>query len=115
MKRVRIFCSSLISAVLLSGLTGCSSMMSSELPNDNPGWTVTKAYQAALNGGNGQDMHHIRRKAINYTIPSHDDTRLPNPDINLYVYPHYIQEDQTQVKIPGYTTKFPLYETVQYE
>ncbi|EIK93796.1 signal recognition particle gtpase [Pseudomonas sp. M47T1] len=38
--------------------------------------------------------------------------RLPNPDLVLYVYPHLSGSEQAPV--PGYSTVFPLYRTVQY-
>lgn len=39
-------------------------------------------------------------------------SRLPNPDLVLYVYPHLAGEEGTPV--PGYATLFPLYERVEY-
>lgn len=38
--------------------------------------------------------------------------RLPNPDLIMYVFPHFAGEQP--VPIPGYSTVFPLYEHVQY-
>lgn len=38
--------------------------------------------------------------------------RLPNPDINIYMYPHL--STRNRVPVPGYTTVIPLYERVQY-
>ena len=38
--------------------------------------------------------------------------RLPNPDLVLYVYPHLSGSEQAPV--PGYSTVFPFYRTVQY-
>ncbi len=37
--------------------------------------------------------------------------RLPNPTILLYIFPH-LSEERTPV--PGYTTIFPMYESVEY-
>lgn len=37
--------------------------------------------------------------------------RLPNPDLEMYVYPHLAKG---KYPIPGYTTVFPLFESVQY-
>lgn len=39
-------------------------------------------------------------------------TRLPNPDLILYVYPHLAGAEG--VPVPGYATAFPLYERVEY-
>jgi conjugative transfer region lipoprotein (TIGR03751 family) len=38
--------------------------------------------------------------------------RLPNPDLVMYVFPHFAGSDPAP--IPGYTTVFPLYQRVQY-
>lgn len=38
--------------------------------------------------------------------------RLPNPDLVMYVFPHFGGTDP--VPVPGYTTVFPLYQRVQY-
>ncbi len=39
-------------------------------------------------------------------------SRLPNPDMVMYVYPHLAGSDP--VPVPGYSTVFPLYQQVQY-
>jgi len=38
--------------------------------------------------------------------------RLPNPDLVMYIFPHLAGDHP--VPVPGYSTVFPLYETVQY-
>lgn len=52
-----------------------------------------------------------------YTRTAHNEIerqfkRLPNPDLLLYVFPHFSGEPA--VPVPGYTTVFPLYERVEY-
>ncbi|MCL6485112.1 MULTISPECIES: TIGR03751 family conjugal transfer lipoprotein [Janthinobacterium] len=37
--------------------------------------------------------------------------RLPNPDLEMYVYPHLAKG---KYPIPGYATVFPMFESVQY-
>ena len=37
--------------------------------------------------------------------------RLPNPTIIMFVFPHLSAE---QTPVPGYSTMFPLYETVHF-
>ncbi|MGH8568836.1 MAG: TIGR03751 family conjugal transfer lipoprotein, partial [Gammaproteobacteria bacterium] len=37
--------------------------------------------------------------------------RLPNPDILMYVDPHLTASGEP---VPGYTTSFPLYQSVEY-
>jgi conjugative transfer region lipoprotein (TIGR03751 family) len=39
-------------------------------------------------------------------------SRLPNPDLMIYIYPH-LAGDQS-VPVPGYSTVFPLYQKPQY-
>jgi len=39
-------------------------------------------------------------------------SRLPNPDLVMYVFPHLAGEDP--VPIPGYSTVFPLYSRPQF-
>ena len=39
-------------------------------------------------------------------------TRLANPTLVLYVYPHLAEKER--VPVPGYFTAFPLYERTEY-
>ena len=41
-------------------------------------------------------------------------SRLPNPDLTLYIFPHLSGGTSEQVPIPGYTTVFPLYDRPHY-
>ena len=41
-------------------------------------------------------------------------SRLPNPDLTLYIFPHLSGGTSEQVPIPGYTTIFPLYDRPHY-
>lgn len=38
--------------------------------------------------------------------------RLPNPDLEMYIFPHLAGSEG--VSVPGYTTVFPFYNRVQY-
>ncbi|EIP3949446.1 TIGR03751 family conjugal transfer lipoprotein [Salmonella enterica] len=38
--------------------------------------------------------------------------RLPNPDLEMYIFPHLAGSEG--VPVPGYTTLFPFYNQVQY-
>lgn len=38
--------------------------------------------------------------------------RLPNPDLEMYIFPHLTGSEG--VPVPGYTTVFPFYNRVQY-
>jgi hypothetical protein len=39
-------------------------------------------------------------------------TRLPNPDLVMYVFPH--QAGKGGYPVPGYVTVFPMYEGIEY-
>ena len=40
-------------------------------------------------------------------------SRLPNPDLVMYVYPH-LTDSAEQMPVPGYSSVIPLYGRVQY-
>jgi conjugative transfer region lipoprotein (TIGR03751 family) len=68
----------------------------------------------------------LRRSLIEPLIPSTSEPytrtaqneiqrqfhRLPNPDLVMYVFPHWAGSEP--VPVPGYSTVFPLYRSVQY-
>ena len=93
------------SALLISvlNLTGCASFMNSKMPTQSH-WTMTNVYQHAINGN---DFTHT---PVTDVV---SNRRLPNPDIPLYIFPHYAGDKQN-IPIPGYTTTFPLYTTIEY-
>ena len=41
-------------------------------------------------------------------------SRLPNPDLTMYIFPHLSGGSGEQVPVPGYTTVFPLYDRPHY-
>lgn len=40
-------------------------------------------------------------------------SRLPNPDLVIYIYPHLAGGSES-IPVPGYSSVFPLYTTPQY-
>ncbi|CAL13503.1 TIGR03751 family conjugal transfer lipoprotein [Yersinia enterocolitica] len=48
----------------------------------------------------------IQENEIQHTFP-----RLPNPDLVMFVYPHFAGR---HTPVPGYSTVLPLYSQVQY-
>ncbi|AXY34681.1 MULTISPECIES: TIGR03751 family conjugal transfer lipoprotein [Yersinia pseudotuberculosis complex] len=48
----------------------------------------------------------IQENEIQQTFP-----RLPNPDLVMFVYPHFAG---SHTPVPGYSTVFPFYSQVQY-
>ena len=77
-------------------------------------------YRAPLVDPVTQKVRPIGEEATDlsgYTRESYNETqlvfqRLPNPDLVMYVFPHLSGPEQ--LPVPGYSTAFPFYETVQY-
>lgn len=135
MSRPPIPIAALIWISLLLGVTGCASTKDSVLPQDGPtmkqiydrhfeelrGHTVEGA-RAALTDGSGtpRPSRRIAPAGLDlkgYTRDAHNEiealfTRLPNPTLVMFVYPHL--SGQEGVPVPGYATSFPMYEQVEY-
>jgi conjugative transfer region lipoprotein (TIGR03751 family) len=102
-------------------LTGCASGSKlSTIPSDGP--TMEQIYRqhmagtrdrAAEGGPRATTAAFFERHAS--TRPDDIDSRfarLPNPDLVMYVTPHL--SPNGRYPIPGYSTVFPMYETVEY-
>ncbi len=94
--------------VLIIMLTGCNTV-----DVDNKKSSSVPIYTAA---DNKQQLHKkipLPKKFITQKNKelSNQFPLLPNPRINLFVYPHLSKDGHP---IPGYTTVFPLYETDHY-
>jgi conjugative transfer region lipoprotein (TIGR03751 family) len=117
----------LIAVAACAVLTGCASgSKQSTLPSDGP--TMADTYRAHMTGAgrapSGSESPCLRpiEGAANaastpYTRSVSDEidnrfTRLPNPDLVMYVTPHLAGNGRYPV--PGYSTVFPMYETVEY-
>jgi len=105
----------LVTAVWISLLlAGCATSKQAILPQNLP--SMQEIYMRhfdaqRLRNDPGQALRP--RAAPDGEPPlAHDFARLPNPDLILYVYPHLAGEEGTPV--PGYVTRFPLYERVEY-
>lgn len=134
MQQQRILISSLISLSLVFSLTGCSSLVSSKMPQGSI--SMQQAYSEALNGNNSGDggssdasLSHLRAKVqskgikkTNYTDYTRTQKneinsqfqRLPNPNVVMYIYPHLAGTGNEQVPVPGYSTVFSLYQGAHY-
>ena len=121
---------------LLLLLTGCFGNKENILPQDGP--TMLTIYQDHFAGDQpsskaddeaddskqhpvivfGQRAIHAGKNDLaGNTRQSADQldqrfARLPNPTLILYVFPHLGADNQYPV--PGYSTRFPLYERVYY-
>lgn len=107
-------------------LAGCASGSKlSTLPSDGP--TMAEVYRQHMAGQRGpstdggtahpQRGEHDRSQAGRYqrTVADEIDNRfarLPNPDLVMYVTPHLSANGRYPV--PGYSTVFPMYESVEY-
>lgn len=111
--------------MLCIALAGCASGSKvSTLPSDGP--TMAEVYRQHMAGqqsapadgairpqGGEEDLSQAGR--YQRTVADEIDNRfarLPNPDLVMYVTPHLSANGRYPV--PGYSTVFPMYETVEY-
>lgn len=117
-------------AALCVALAGCAAGTKRQtLPPDGP--TMVEIYRQHMNrlgqrpapseagttphrGADGTDVDGDQLGAMNESHREVDSrfTRLPNPDLVMYVTPHLSANGRYPV--PGYSTVFPMYETVEY-
>ena len=113
-----------LGAALVLGLGGCASK-DSVLPRDLP--SMQSIYQAHFQGlgetrqaiVTAQPPRPVRAGAADldgWLRSAADEIEarfptVPNPTLVLYVFPHLGPHG---VPVPGYTTAFPMYETVEY-
>ena len=58
-------------------------------------------------------LQDFRQKRIRKNIVSSEFHKIPNPELQMYIYPHLAGRDQ--IPVPGYTTVFNVYERDHYE
>lgn len=120
---------SLTKATLIAGvalLAGCmGATKESIIPQEGP--TMAQVYRSHL-AATGMDSTRLARNKLPlrephevdvspFTRTAYNETesrfpRLPNPDLVMYVTPHLAGVGRYPV--PGYTTVFPMYESVEY-
>jgi conjugative transfer region lipoprotein (TIGR03751 family) len=93
-------------------LQGCSTTLDESKKNSK---TVFELYQENSNNKNKVINKH-RVIGNNYIRNSHSELEnnfptLPNPTLYMFVYPHLVGNSHP---VPGYTTKFKLYEVDHY-
>ena len=81
----------------------------------SPGQHVVDAARSALRRPLGDD--EMRGQQESYTRNAANEihsqfSRLPNPDLVMFVYPHLAGGES--VPVPGYSTVFPLYNKAPY-
>lgn len=111
-------------SLILSLLTACANQANKEMLLPQTGATMQEIYGHAMYGNASLEsklvLRRIREAATDlqgYTRESFNETkqlfeRLPNPDLVMYIFPHLAGSESSPV--PGYSTTFPLYESVQY-
>jgi len=111
--------------MLCVALAGCASGSKlSTLPSDGP--TMAEIYRQHMAGQRSAPADGAIRPQRGEDDPPHTGryqravadeidgrfARLPNPDLVMYVTPHL--SPNGRYPVPGYSTVFPMYETVEY-
>jgi len=118
--------------LMVATVVGCATNTEQMLSHDDSTMldVWNKQTGGTQNGQAGQELldarQALRRPLMELLIPSSSMPytrtaqnevyrqfhRLPNPDLVMYVFPHWAGTDP--VPVPGYSTVFPLYQRVQY-
>ena len=106
-------------SLVMAMLPGCATTPAkSPLPDDGP--TMREILEREGQPGQpprsrralapgASDLHGYTRDAYNELEARFP--RLPNPVFIMYVFPHLSREG---TPVPGYSTMFPMYESVEY-
>ncbi|WMY72479.1 TIGR03751 family conjugal transfer lipoprotein [Buttiauxella selenatireducens] len=115
-----------IFSILLAGLSGCSTSQKTLLPVDE-NTTMLSLWSRQTGSGNRLfDARSLLRRPLTgnpqqvlkgYTRTAASEitaqfSRLPDPDMVMYVYPHLTGGEG--VPVPGYSTVFAFYRNVHY-
>lgn len=60
-----------------------------------------------------EDVHPSAYTRTSLNETKNRFSRIPNPDLVMYVFPH-LAGSGGRYPVPGYTTVFPMYESVEY-
>ena len=120
----------IFTVTLISLLTACVGQTKDDLlPQSGPTMEdVYRNHEQGLTAGisSTENAHAgIRERMVNshdvdlagYTRDANTElnqsfSRLPNPSLVMYVYPHL--STASRLPVPGYTTAFPMYERPEY-
>ncbi len=102
-------------------ITGCSSTHQKPPSIPEEGLTVSQIYHQSTKETKPvprKVARPVKQAAMKKQVTGKKEPStfkaLPNPSIDLYVFPHVIQIDDEQLIKPGYTTAFYLYKSNQY-
>lgn len=110
-------------AALCVALVGCAAGSKHDtIPSDGPTMAqIYRQHMAGVGGGRSPGLDGTGWSDVS-TAGEHQRViageidsrfaRLPNPDLVMYVAPHLSANGRYPV--PGYSTVFPMYETVEY-
>lgn len=85
-------------------MTACSNMSGNVVPEKGP--TMEDVYDSMVTAKSPPSIPDYRTKSL--AITTSNFYKLPNPELNMYVYPHLAGQDE--LPIPGYSTVFNAYE-----
>jgi conjugative transfer region lipoprotein (TIGR03751 family) len=97
-------------------LTGCASVSGNVVPKSGP--KMELVYDS-MQADDNKNIENIRTDyQLNQTNQYRqsglkDFKKIPNPELKLYVYPHFA--GQEQMSVPGYYTVFNGYERGYFE
>ena len=111
----------MLTTISISTLTACSSNV---IPHSGP--SMEQVYDSYSNEPQHSYSTSSKRKMLPQRLAGQREFKgsvereaadvefhkLPNPELTMYVYPHFAATDQ--VPIPGYPTKFSAYEQDHY-
>lgn len=119
---MKIFITAIITLSLLIALGACTSPK--QRLNNQDGPTMLEIYRTHMEGLKDTDKatrlslaesaERLGQPTFLHTSAREIDARfarLPNPDLVMYVTPHL---SASRSPVPGYTTVFSMYETVEY-
>jgi conjugative transfer region lipoprotein (TIGR03751 family) len=109
--------------ISILALNGCQSVIGNVVPEGGPSMEnvydsmgVAKDLDRFNTNSNAEaDLERIRQTKIPLSYaPAGLNTfrKLPNPELNLYIYPHFAGTDE--IPIPGYYTTFSAYDRTHY-
>ena len=119
-----IWISSFIAILFMAtNLIGCASVTGNVVPKSGP--KMESVYDSMQASDGNKKLSDIQTE-VNKQVPKPSDydfkkyqksglkdfKQIPNPELPLYIYPHFA--GQEQVPVPGYFTGFSVYERNLY-
>lgn len=114
-----------LSLHLISTLGGCSIAGGGNVLPVSEEMTTADIYKIVINDNNGNyslAKRELDAIKVSYSKATRDSMKninkqfqtLPNPQIPVYVFPHYVKAGDELVPVTGYTTAFHMYKQEQF-